>query len=172
MRTAFAARRHRRAHHRRLWFRAGADRGTALAADDAAAAFVVLHGAQHRGPRRATGHARRRPRPPLEDRARLIDLFPAWADARVQTCGSGARRPARRSGEPVRCHAHRASPGGRAMSERLSIAQIAILCGYAGGMAAGQILFKLASLRLAADGSLLDRATSLLQNWLFLAALA
>jgi drug/metabolite transporter (DMT)-like permease len=58
------------------------------------------------------------------------------------------------------------------MSERLSIAQIAILCGYAGGMAAGQILFKLASLRLAPDGSLVERVSSLLQNWLFLAALA
>ncbi|TMJ30923.1 MAG: 4-amino-4-deoxy-L-arabinose-phospho-UDP flippase [Alphaproteobacteria bacterium] len=58
------------------------------------------------------------------------------------------------------------------MSERLSIAQIAILCGYAAGMAAGQILFKLASLRLAADASLFERAASLLQNWLFLAALA
>jgi drug/metabolite transporter (DMT)-like permease len=58
------------------------------------------------------------------------------------------------------------------VSERLSIAQIAILCGYAGGMAAGQILFKLASLRLAPDGSLVERVSSLLQNWLFLAALA
>ena len=58
------------------------------------------------------------------------------------------------------------------MSGRLSIAQIAILCGYAGGMAAGQILFKLASLRLAPDGSLVERVSSLLQNWLFLAALA
>ena len=58
------------------------------------------------------------------------------------------------------------------MSERLSIAQIAILCGYAGGMAAGQILFKLASLRLVPDGSLVERVSSLLQNWLFLAALA
>jgi drug/metabolite transporter (DMT)-like permease len=58
------------------------------------------------------------------------------------------------------------------MSERLSIAQIAVLCSYAAGMAAGQILFKLASLRLPADGSLVERAYSLLQNWLFLAALA
>ena len=57
------------------------------------------------------------------------------------------------------------------MNERLSIAQIAILCGYAAGMAAGQVLFQLASLRLAADGSLVERAASLLQNRLFLAAL-
>jgi drug/metabolite transporter (DMT)-like permease len=58
------------------------------------------------------------------------------------------------------------------MSERLSIAQIAILCGYAAGMAAGQILFKLASLRVTLDGSLIERLSNLLQNWLFLAALA
>jgi drug/metabolite transporter (DMT)-like permease len=58
------------------------------------------------------------------------------------------------------------------MSERLSIAQVAILCGYAAGMAAGQILFKLASLRLAPDGSPAERVGSLMQNWVFLAALA
>jgi len=58
------------------------------------------------------------------------------------------------------------------MSAPLSIAQIAILCSYATGMAAGQILFKLSSLRLAENASLVERASSLLQNWLFLAALA
>jgi drug/metabolite transporter (DMT)-like permease len=58
------------------------------------------------------------------------------------------------------------------MSGRLSIAQIAILCGYAAAMAAGQVLFKLASLRVAATGSWFERAASLLQNPLFLAALA
>ena len=43
------------------------------------------------------------------------------------------------------------------MSERLSIAQIALLCSYAAGMAAGQVLFKLASMRLPAGcGFLLD----------------
>jgi len=58
------------------------------------------------------------------------------------------------------------------MSERLSIVQIAVLCTYAAGMAGGQILFKLASLRLPPGGSLLERAFALGQNWLFLAALA
>jgi drug/metabolite transporter (DMT)-like permease len=58
------------------------------------------------------------------------------------------------------------------MNDGLSIAQIGILCGYAAGMAAGQILFKLASLRLAESASLIERASSLLHNWLFLAALA
>ena len=58
------------------------------------------------------------------------------------------------------------------MSERLSIAQIALLCSYAAGMAGGQILFKLASLRLPASGSLVERAVALAQNWLLLAALA
>jgi drug/metabolite transporter (DMT)-like permease len=58
------------------------------------------------------------------------------------------------------------------MNQGLSLAQVVILCGYAAGMAAGQILFKLASLRLAPDGPLLERMSGLLQNWLFLAALA
>ena len=58
------------------------------------------------------------------------------------------------------------------MTARLSTVQILLLCGYAAGMAAGQILFKLASLRLDADASWSERAASLLQNWLLLAALA
>jgi drug/metabolite transporter (DMT)-like permease len=58
------------------------------------------------------------------------------------------------------------------MNQSLSIAQIALLCAYAAGMAAGQILFKLASQHAAPDGSLIERAASLLQNWPFLAALA
>jgi drug/metabolite transporter (DMT)-like permease len=58
------------------------------------------------------------------------------------------------------------------MIERLSLAQIAVLCGYAVGMAGGQMLFKLAALRLPADGPLAERASALLQNGYFLAALA
>ncbi len=58
------------------------------------------------------------------------------------------------------------------MNQGLSLAQVVILCGYAAGMAAGQILFKLASLRLAPDGPPLERMLGLLQNWLFFAALA
>jgi drug/metabolite transporter (DMT)-like permease len=58
------------------------------------------------------------------------------------------------------------------MNQGLSLAQVVILCGYAAGMAAGQILFKLASLRLAPDGPPLERMSGLLQNWLFFAALA
>ena len=57
------------------------------------------------------------------------------------------------------------------MNERLSIAQIAILCTYAAGMAAGQILFKLASLRLVSSTSLAERLASLSHNPLFLGAL-
>src|SRR5919206_4972096 len=57
------------------------------------------------------------------------------------------------------------------MNERLSIAQIAILCTYAAGMAAGQILFKLASLRLTSSTSLAERLASLSHNPLFLGAL-
>jgi len=58
------------------------------------------------------------------------------------------------------------------MNQGLSLAQVVILCGYAAGMAAGQILFKLASLRLAPDGPLVERMSGLLQNWLFVAALS
>lgn len=58
------------------------------------------------------------------------------------------------------------------MSERLSIAQIVVLCGYVAGMAAGQMLFKLASLRLGTEGTFGERLLGLLQNWYFLAALA
>ena len=58
------------------------------------------------------------------------------------------------------------------MTERLSLAQIAVLCAYAAGMAGGQILFKLAALRLPADGPLAERTFALLQNGYFLAALA
>lgn len=57
------------------------------------------------------------------------------------------------------------------MSARLSIAQIAILSGYAAGMAGGQMLFKLASLRSAGGGSFLERMPGLLHNWMFLTAL-
>jgi drug/metabolite transporter (DMT)-like permease len=58
------------------------------------------------------------------------------------------------------------------MSESLSATQIMLLCFYAFGMAAGQMLFKLASLRLAADASLIERLGHLLLNWAFLTALA
>ncbi len=45
-----------------------------------------------------------------------------------------------------------------AMSDRLSFAQIALLVAYAGGMAGGQLLFKMAALRAAPDGPLVERA--------------
>ena len=58
------------------------------------------------------------------------------------------------------------------MSERLSLTQIAVLFGYALGMTGGQMLFKLAALRLPQDGSAVERAFGLLQNGYFLLALA
>lgn len=58
------------------------------------------------------------------------------------------------------------------MSQSLSLTQIALLCFYAVGMAAGQMLFKLASLRMAADAPLIERLGHLLVNWAFLTALA
>ena len=44
------------------------------------------------------------------------------------------------------------------MTERLSLTQIAVLFGYAFGMTGGQMLFKLAALRLPQDGSAVERA--------------
>jgi drug/metabolite transporter (DMT)-like permease len=57
------------------------------------------------------------------------------------------------------------------MSARLSLTQVALLCGYAAGMAGGQVLFKLAALRLAGEAPLGERMFALLQSWAFLAAL-
>jgi len=58
------------------------------------------------------------------------------------------------------------------MSEdRLTLAQVALLVAYAVGMAGGQFLFKLAALRTPA-GPLADRFVALLQDVVFLAALA
>jgi drug/metabolite transporter (DMT)-like permease len=58
------------------------------------------------------------------------------------------------------------------MTERLSFAHIAVLCAYAFGMAGGQMLFKLAALRVAIDRPIAERAFALLQNGYFLSALA
>ena len=58
------------------------------------------------------------------------------------------------------------------MTARLSLAQIAVLLSYALGMTGGQILFKVAALRLPQDGSAVERALGLLYNRYFLLALA
>jgi drug/metabolite transporter (DMT)-like permease len=60
------------------------------------------------------------------------------------------------------------------MTERLSFAQIAILCAYAFGMAGGQILFKLAAMQIQASSQLpfTEQVFALLQNGYFLSALA
>jgi drug/metabolite transporter (DMT)-like permease len=57
------------------------------------------------------------------------------------------------------------------MNDRLSLSQIAMLVAYAGGMAGGQILFKLAALRGAADAPLGERMIAMLSNGFFVAAL-
>ncbi|HEX2511387.1 MAG TPA: EamA family transporter [Xanthobacteraceae bacterium] len=54
---------------------------------------------------------------------------------------------------------------------RLALAQVALLLGYAAGMAGGQLLFKAAALRYAADAPLGERLLSLVQNVYFLAAI-
>jgi hypothetical protein len=43
------------------------------------------------------------------------------------------------------------------MNAHLSFAQIALLIAYAGGMAGGQVLFKMAALRGVADGPVVER---------------
>ena len=58
------------------------------------------------------------------------------------------------------------------MTERLSFAQIAILCAYAFGMAGGQILFKLAALRVLPERPFTEGVFALLHNGYFLLALA
>jgi len=57
------------------------------------------------------------------------------------------------------------------MTERLSVSQIALLLLYAGGMAAGQLLFKNAALRYAASaGTTGERLFGLVQNGSFIVA--
>lgn len=53
------------------------------------------------------------------------------------------------------------------MDARLSSFQVAILVGYAAAMAFGQILFKIAALRVGATGSLGERLTALAHNGYF-----
>ena len=58
------------------------------------------------------------------------------------------------------------------MTERLSASQIGLLLLYAGGMAAGQLLFKSAALRYGAStGEAGERLLGLFQNAYFLTAL-
>jgi drug/metabolite transporter (DMT)-like permease len=57
------------------------------------------------------------------------------------------------------------------MNENLTLGQFTLLCAYAGGMAGGQILFKLASPSLAGTGPMVARLLALLQNGYFVAAL-
>src|SRR5450756_2202140 len=56
------------------------------------------------------------------------------------------------------------------MNAHLSFAQIALLIAYAGGMAGGQVLFKMASLRGVADGPVVERLFSMMLNGFFAAA--
>jgi len=56
------------------------------------------------------------------------------------------------------------------VNAHLSFAQIALLIAYAGGMAGGQLLFKLAALRGPADGPLVERLSAMVLNGFFAAA--
>jgi drug/metabolite transporter (DMT)-like permease len=57
------------------------------------------------------------------------------------------------------------------MSDRLSLAQIVALVAYAGAMVGGQLLFKMAALRVLHEGPFIERAMGLLLNGYFLVAL-
>src|SRR5258708_20165518 len=57
------------------------------------------------------------------------------------------------------------------MTEHLNLGQIALLIAYAAGMAAGQLLFKAAALRLGDGHPLSTRALLLLQNAPFIGAI-
>ena len=56
-------------------------------------------------------------------------------------------------------------------NDRLALSQAALLLAYAAGMAGGQLLFKAAALRYAAEAPLGERLLSLVQNVYFLAAI-
>ena len=56
------------------------------------------------------------------------------------------------------------------MNSDVSFAQIALLIAYAGGMAGGQVLFKMAALKGVADGPMVERLFSMMLNRFFAAA--
>jgi len=56
------------------------------------------------------------------------------------------------------------------INDRLTLSQIALLSAYAVGMSAGQVLFKLASLRYVAADTVGERLLGLVQNAYFLGA--
>lgn len=56
-------------------------------------------------------------------------------------------------------------------SDRLTLAQVALLIGYSGGMAGGQVLFKSAANRYVTEGPLHERIFSIAANGYFLAAI-
>ncbi len=56
------------------------------------------------------------------------------------------------------------------MNAHLSFAQIALLIAYAGGMAGGQLLFKMAALTGPTDGPLVERLSAMMLNGFFAAA--
>jgi drug/metabolite transporter (DMT)-like permease len=56
-------------------------------------------------------------------------------------------------------------------NERLTLAQIALLLGYSGGMAGGQVLFKSAANRYVSEGPLHERIFSIAANGYFIGAI-
>jgi len=56
------------------------------------------------------------------------------------------------------------------MNDRLSLAQIALLVGYAGGMVGGQLLFKLAALKASPVGPFGERLSAMMLNGYFATA--
>jgi drug/metabolite transporter (DMT)-like permease len=56
------------------------------------------------------------------------------------------------------------------MNDRLSLTQITLLTAYAGAMAVGQLLFKMAALKSAAQSPIAERLLGMVQNGYFAAA--
>jgi hypothetical protein len=50
------------------------------------------------------------------------------------------------------------------MNSDLSFAQVVLLIAYAGGMAGGQVLFKMAALKGVADGPMVERLFPMMLN--------
>ncbi len=57
------------------------------------------------------------------------------------------------------------------MNDSLSLTQVGILCGYAVGMAGGQLLFKAAPSTFARDASIGERLLGIAQNRFFLSTI-
>src|SRR5262249_2748236 len=94
-----------RPYDRRLWITAGAARRRPLAADDTAAAPLVLYPEEHAPAGGRLGLCDRARRSSLEDRARLADRLPIAPHAGTRRWSPRRGESHRRAGQLVRCDA-------------------------------------------------------------------